>query len=295
MAKRIKFPLDMKDGIMVRTLEELQENFDVEKLVGHWLSGKLQMWLSDRHYEKHLEKIKTINTSSKTAINELCQVLNIYMGKDKINVETDKIIKQQEKVKVVRQYTDDKEIMDHIDEVAMNQEELDVLLSCKCSKVFLLGEVFYINNELKKTALVGINNPIIVINTDFMIDFNKNEVQFYKCTFDEKYLTLLEEKRIEEENLHKKKRMKYVPSSTFDYLLSENDRKQCKSLYDKVQEEMTEFEFDIDIGTKKMYKLVTESDFNDTFNIDLYGKKIKEIVDQARLNRVWENFLDKIS
>ena len=42
MAKKIKFPLEMKDGVMVRTIEELRENFDVEKLVEHYESGKLE-------------------------------------------------------------------------------------------------------------------------------------------------------------------------------------------------------------------------------------------------------------
>ena len=31
MAKRIKFPLEMGNGVQVRTIEELRENFDIEK------------------------------------------------------------------------------------------------------------------------------------------------------------------------------------------------------------------------------------------------------------------------
>mgnify|MGYP000833459901 CR=1 FL=1 len=30
----VKFPLEMKDGVQVRNISELKENFDVEKVVG---------------------------------------------------------------------------------------------------------------------------------------------------------------------------------------------------------------------------------------------------------------------
>ena len=46
--KKIKFALEMKDGIQVRNLEDLRDNFDLEKTVGYFLDGKLITWLNDR-------------------------------------------------------------------------------------------------------------------------------------------------------------------------------------------------------------------------------------------------------
>ena len=40
MAKRIKFPLEMKDGNKVRTIEEFRTYFDSEKAVMYFLNGK---------------------------------------------------------------------------------------------------------------------------------------------------------------------------------------------------------------------------------------------------------------
>ena len=51
MAKRIKFALEMKDGQSVRDIEGLKEYFDLEKLVEHFKSGKLKIWLEDRRYD----------------------------------------------------------------------------------------------------------------------------------------------------------------------------------------------------------------------------------------------------
>lgn len=48
MAKKIKFALTMKDGTKVRTLNELREHFDLERVIGYFLDGRLQKWLEDR-------------------------------------------------------------------------------------------------------------------------------------------------------------------------------------------------------------------------------------------------------
>ena len=38
----IKFPLEMRNGVQVRNITELRENFDAEKVVGYFLEGKLK-------------------------------------------------------------------------------------------------------------------------------------------------------------------------------------------------------------------------------------------------------------
>lgn len=61
-SKKIKFALRMPDkaGIgdkEVRTLQELQENFDLERILNFFLDGKLQEWLSDRYYSEQAAEI----------------------------------------------------------------------------------------------------------------------------------------------------------------------------------------------------------------------------------------------
>ena len=61
MAK-IKFPLEMANGVQARTLNDLKENFDIEKVTGYFLDGKLQTWLEDRYYEDEAEAISFLET-----------------------------------------------------------------------------------------------------------------------------------------------------------------------------------------------------------------------------------------
>lgn len=49
MVKKIRFPLEMKDGIKVRDLEELRENFSLERILFYLADGKLEIWLRDRY------------------------------------------------------------------------------------------------------------------------------------------------------------------------------------------------------------------------------------------------------
>ena len=50
MPKKIKFALEMKDGVKVRTIEDLRDSFDIEKAISYFLDGKLLEWLQDRYY-----------------------------------------------------------------------------------------------------------------------------------------------------------------------------------------------------------------------------------------------------
>ena len=45
MAKKIKFALKMKDGVEVRSFQELQENFDLNQVTAYFLDGRLETWL----------------------------------------------------------------------------------------------------------------------------------------------------------------------------------------------------------------------------------------------------------
>ena len=56
MAKR--FPLEMADGSVARTLEDIREHFDEETLLGYYEDGMLLRWLEDRFYDEEVEGVK---------------------------------------------------------------------------------------------------------------------------------------------------------------------------------------------------------------------------------------------
>ena len=51
MARKNKFPLKMANDIEVRSLDELRQHFDINKIVEYFRDGKLLEWLSDRYYD----------------------------------------------------------------------------------------------------------------------------------------------------------------------------------------------------------------------------------------------------
>lgn len=291
MVKKIKFPLKMKNDILVRTIEELQLNFDGERLVTYFFNGKLQIWLRDRHYDKELEQIKKINISNNEVLNNLCNIFNIKFDCESINLEINRIIKEQEKLKKVRQFTDDDEIINNIDNIVMSQEELERSLNNKCNKIYLLGEDFKIPSNIENIYLKGINTPIISIDTKAVIDFNEKKVIIENCKFDKNYCKLIIVNCLKNNVLKKKY---YKPSLKLDYLLSNKDRQSSKALYENVQDKLCDFNFDINIYTKDLYKEIKTSDIFNIFDIDLYGKDIKKVVKDAELENNWFKFLDRI-
>lgn len=55
MAKTIKFNL-ICDNASIRTVEDLQNNFSVEDVLGYYHNGVLQKWLEVRGYMEALKK-----------------------------------------------------------------------------------------------------------------------------------------------------------------------------------------------------------------------------------------------
>ena len=67
MAKIPKFNLTM-DGELVRSIEELQNNFSVDDILDHYESKRLHKWLKSRGYTDYLTKVEAIEYGDKTAI-----------------------------------------------------------------------------------------------------------------------------------------------------------------------------------------------------------------------------------
>ena len=84
MAKTIKFNL-ICDGVPVRTIEELQNNFSVEDVLAYYKNGILKKWLSVRGYDKELKKVEAITeVDPEKIIIDLIQIFDIECDLQKI-------------------------------------------------------------------------------------------------------------------------------------------------------------------------------------------------------------------
>lgn len=283
----------MKNGIMVRTMEELRENFDAEKLVTHYLTGKLHNWLEVWNYVNELQQLQLLNSSEKQLLDSLCRIFGITNTNQVIEVE--EIVKNQNLLKEVRKYTDDKEIMDQVDKIVTNQKELERLLEEGSEIIFLFGTEFNVMGEIAHVTLHGINDPIICIHTEEIIDFEEKGIILKNCRIDDKYNKLLEKRQVEKENAYRKKRQEYKPSVLFDYKLSNKDREKCRLLFDKAQGGLVNFEFDIDTGTKKMENIVRDAVIYNIFDINRYGTGLQNAVKYSGIDLIGNDFLNRNS
>ena len=205
MAKKIKFPLEMKDGYKVRTMEELHTHSDVESIIEYFFNGKLRNWLKDRHYEEEVNAIDELEISNDNLIERIYSILHLKKEIDDNVTEVEKIIRHQDIKSQIKQYTDDEEILNNIDCVATSQEELESILKEKSTIVYLLGEKFMLFDNMKDIIIKGINNPEIIVNSKEVIDFKERQVYFENCHFDLEYESLIE-KNAWKKKIHIKKR-----------------------------------------------------------------------------------------
>lgn len=189
MAKKIKFPLEMKDGIKVRTLEELRSHFDAEKVLLYYREGKLLSWLSDRHYDEYIAEFKKIRNTD-NPLPEICRVLDIK-DVDTEYIDVGKIEQKNNKILKVKEYTDRKEVLDNIDLVAMNQKEFEALVKAGEEVIYLCGSEFVCPLSVENVMIEGINKPKIVIDTTEIIDFETKNVVLKNLILDETYQSLL--------------------------------------------------------------------------------------------------------
>ena len=174
MAKKIKFALKMKDGVEVRSLQELQDNFDLNQVTSYFLEGRLETWLSDRYYDEAAEQIGSLQKEDPELQQKLCQILGVKYEVDSMTLE--EIEARNRKLAKLKELTDDEEILSHADRVAFSQEELQALLNNGNDCVYLCGNEFVIPEELQNKTYIGIDAKIAVL-PGALDHFKKNHIR----------------------------------------------------------------------------------------------------------------------
>ena len=164
MARKIKFALEMSDGTKVRSnIEELREHFDIKSIMEHFLSGKLQEWLEDRYYEAEAEQLTQLNRDSTDIYTQICKILGVEPPSNE-NINLESIKRLNEKKSLLRQLTEDENIIEHVAQVAFNQEELANLIDQNTNIIYLCGKQFTLPSKVTNITYIGLNKPHISIN-----------------------------------------------------------------------------------------------------------------------------------
>ena len=175
MPRKIKFALEMADGVEVRSLEELREHFDLDKVVDCFRNGKLLEWLEDRYYDEEAEIISAINESDDHSSEELCKALGV--DPDKYVLDPAFIERIKEKKSFLQSKTDDADIIKNAKITALNQEDLADLLDINEPLIYLCGEEFHIPIRVAGKHYIGIfDKPKVNIRATSQEELDSNGI-----------------------------------------------------------------------------------------------------------------------
>lgn len=198
MAKKIKFLLEMADGEPVYNLEEFKKHFDAKKAIGYFKDGRLLNWFRSRSYNDEADKIAQLSASDPLLHKNICEIFDVNVDVEDIDVE--KITRRTERLNLLRQYTDDKKILEQVDLVAFNQADLDALIDEGKSLIYLCANRFTIPLHVHNKTYVGVGKAIaVILSSGFIIDFDKFNIKFQNIKFDDKYNDVLKTHKLNEE------------------------------------------------------------------------------------------------
>lgn len=155
MAKKIKFALEMANGVQVRNIEELRDNFNQGKVMEYFVNGKLVEWLEDRYYDEEAEAISEIEENAPDAAKKICKALGVEYEDDGNDMED--AINVAEKTAKLKKVTNDEAILKNAAYTAFDQEDLADLLDAGVKTIYLYGDVFSVPvKRISDIKFVGI-------------------------------------------------------------------------------------------------------------------------------------------
>lgn len=254
MAKKIKFPLKMKNGVPIRNIDELRENFSLDDAVVYLANGKLVTWLRDRYLNDLADEISTLDEDDIELGKKLCDIFEVSYED---NLEA---VNHQKKIMLLKKYTMEQEFFQVIDQVAFDENDLRELLSKDEKIIYLCNGRFSIPLDKNNIHYIGIAKPIAVIASDKKIDFDKKGIIFEDVKFDDKYQKVIAE---QEEKINFQSDFRYTGSTGYTYtsylnrLLSISEKEQSKKLYELLIRLWGNVEFDIDKTIERKGNIIT--------------------------------------
>lgn len=193
MAKKIRFPLEMENGVEVRSIEELRNNFSISKVLGYIYDGKLVTWLRDRYANDIADLLDELDVQDDKLAKKVSEIFEIPYDEE-LELKMEKISERAKRIVLLKKYTDDKQYEAVIDNVAFNQDELYDLLDEGVKTIYLCGDKFSIPLSKEGITYFGINKPMAVIDSKKEVYWAKKGITVENVLFDEKYRAVIEEK-----------------------------------------------------------------------------------------------------
>lgn len=235
MAKKVRFPLEMDNGVEVRSVEELKENFSLSRVLGYVADGKLITWLQDRYATELADEVERLDKDDDELAKKVCQIFDIPFD-DGAMVELERAEERKRKLGLLKNYTECMEYSKEVELIAFDQDDLYDLLDEGAEKIYLCGKRFSVPAGKKNVEYIGILNTVTVcIDSKVPVDFAEKHITFVNCEFDSKYQELLRVEDVEEET------EETMDATEEEELYEEIDASEIKDLVDDLMELLSEF------------------------------------------------------
>lgn len=188
--KKIKLPLEVANGVQARNLDELKNNWDMEKILLYFTNGRLSSWLQDRYYTELAAQVASVDDEDSRIIQrKLCKIFGVEY--DEHIIDIDLLNEKNRRLEIVKAYTCDERVLKNISCVAFDQEELAELLDAGEELIFLCNNTFSIPLTVTDKHYVGIGDVIVEISSKTVIDFDELGIKFDNIKFGENYSRIL--------------------------------------------------------------------------------------------------------
>ncbi|MBS5399681.1 MAG: hypothetical protein KHY08_11350 [Lachnospiraceae bacterium] len=188
MAKRIKFPLIMKNGAEVRDIDGLRERFDMESVAEYFFNGKLEKWLENNYYDDLLEKIQELDKDEPDLGSKIAYALGVKWNGNDSDIQ--RLLKQAELKEQLKPYVSEEEL-DRMEYIADTQEELECLARLGNSPIYLYGGQFTIREWMENIECIGIQNPTVSVEISNPDEYRKKKLRLSKVSIDDKEINLM--------------------------------------------------------------------------------------------------------
>ena len=187
MARKVKFPLELRDGYLARSnIEEVRAHFDLEKIIAQFHNGRLKIWLDDHYLPEMAEQVAALDGDAPNLAAQLCAILGVE-GVATDHVDSSLIQKREENRQRLSQYTTNPILCDMAEFAAFEQGDLDRLIKEGAQEIILCKENFHIPLNVKNKTYLGVGNAVAVVDSKTAVDFEALGIHFVDLPFDEQY------------------------------------------------------------------------------------------------------------
>ena len=282
--KKIRFPLEMENGIEVRSMEELRDNFSISRVLGYLQEGRLVIWLRDRYADDIADAVERLDLQDEELGKKLCEVFDVLYDENTEN-ELEKAAERAQRILLLKNYTEDKQYEAVIDKVAFDQDELYDLLDEDADTIYLCGEKFSIPLAKKGINYIGVNQPMVVIDSKVEVDWTEKCISVANVVFDSKYQAVIDsanetkeqlyEKVVEKVKNNSKKKVSigsYCDKTYLSFMIPVAEKEQVKAMYQVAKKEIEKLNYDIDDDIRDLKKIAKENGI-----IDLAARYIEQL------------------